>query len=686
MTELNKNTTKTQETTGKGPLDPIKEFIITVDKLPKTPLTELDEGETCIYFDCWQSPYRHNGNLVKEDCVEFFIGNIKNNNPLAFYEALSYNSYHGNIQYITEHFRWSSGQNKTKMQVVKVKIEIFEELKQKLGIESWSKPISYNQDLVHTLIETCKEWFATEITDKKAETLESATLNESENENIHFESAVFYDNLLNIVTSQDAVDTQKLMKGDYCINYNIWRERYKTETKFEYENFLEITLGKIKNTQPLTFSKALTLNTYHASLSYSKGNLTWSRGSIESSKKMIPVERSLYDKLRILIKPHHWDKEVSYKQRYITSFVRNIENYFQGQYLGKNFRILQKETLVSGSPEQNPIFSIIVDAPQVADEGKPGQFVVLRLHERGERIPLTIADINHEDRTIRLIYQVVGKTTRELESLGEGDFILDLLGPLGTPVEIHKYDKPVICIGGGVGVASIYSKTKALKQKGNYIISIIGAKNEESIILMDEMKAISDEFYITTDDGLCKCTDDGMECFHRIRQNGVKEYGGFVNYVLESILGRTNLLNKDNRKITDADKKFIGYGPEHLFNKLSDEEIAEVIAVGPLPMMWAVVNVMAGNGRYSPKKDYRKDLTPTLVSLNPIMVDGTGMCGGCRVRIFNPDQNQFETKFTCVDGPCFNGHLVDFESLMRRSRQYQPDEVQAVKYLEIVGW
>ncbi|MBD3352327.1 MAG: hypothetical protein GF364_12645 [Candidatus Lokiarchaeota archaeon] len=200
------------------------------------------------------------------------------------------------------------------------------------------------------------------------------------------------------------------------------------------------------------------------------------------------------------------------------------------------------------------------------------------------------------------------------------------------------------------------------------------------------MKSVSDEFYVSTDDGSYTHLDNGEECFYRMKKDGSKKYGGFVNYLLEALFGRSNLLNKDNKKITDKLQKYTTYGPQSLVGRYKFEDIAEVVTVGPLPMMWSIVNVMAGNGHYDPSSDYVPTIPKTLVSLNTIMVDGTGMCGGCRVRIYNPKKKKFETKFTCVDGPVFNGHCVDFESIMRRTRQYKPKEVEAVKYMEIVGW
>jgi len=256
-------------------------------------------------------------------------------------------------------------------------------------------------------------------------------------------------------------------------------------------------------------------------------------------------------------------------------------------------------------------------APVVARKAKAGQFVILRISERGERIPLTIADADPERGTITLVVEEVGKTTKELGRLNEGDSILDLVGPLGNPMNIGKYGH-VVCIGGGSGVAPVYPLTKALKKAGNKVTSIIGARNRELLILEEEMRETSDEFYITTDDGS-------------------KGHRGFVTDILRKLL----------------DKR---------------ERIDLVVAVGPVPMMKAVANTT------------RPNKIRTLVSLNPIMVDGMGMCGVCRVKVGG------ETKFTCVDGPLFDGHLVDFDELAARRQLYEPEEKLALKaYEEKIG-
>ncbi len=251
------------------------------------------------------------------------------------------------------------------------------------------------------------------------------------------------------------------------------------------------------------------------------------------------------------------------------------------------------------------IKKIEIEAPRIAKKRKAGQFVMIRVGESSERIPLTIADADPEKGTISLIVQGMGKSTKELNCKAEGDSIHDMVGPLGTPSHIEKFGTAV-SIGGGVGTAIAYPTAVALKEAGNYVITINGARSRELVILEEEMRAVSDEAYITT--------DDGSYGFH-----------GFVTQKLQELI--------DSGKTIDY-----------------------VLAIGPIPMMRAVAEVTRPYG------------IKTMVSLNPIMVDGTGMCGGCRVTVDN------QTKFACVDGPEFDAHLVDFKNLSDRNKMYLPEE------------
>jgi ferredoxin--NADP+ reductase len=253
-----------------------------------------------------------------------------------------------------------------------------------------------------------------------------------------------------------------------------------------------------------------------------------------------------------------------------------------------------------------------IAAPQIAKKRQAGQFVILRIDETGERIPLTIADSDPAKGTIVLICQSVGKTSTQLNRLQTGDAIRDVAGPLGQPSHLENFGTAV-CIGGGVGIAVTYPIAKALKAKGNTVISILGARTKELLILEDEMRNISDELRITTDDG----------------SYGTK---GFVTDALQSII--------DAR-------------PVHF-----------VLAIGPTVMMRAVSRLT---------KPYQ---IKTMVSLNPIMIDGTGMCGGCRVEVGG------RTQFVCVDGPEFDAHQVDFDLLMLRQRMYVDEEKHSLKHFE----
>ena len=251
-----------------------------------------------------------------------------------------------------------------------------------------------------------------------------------------------------------------------------------------------------------------------------------------------------------------------------------------------------------------------IEAPKIAIKRKAGQFVIIRTKPTGERVPLTIADSNKELGTITIIVQGVGKTTQELNELKTGDFILDVVGPLGKPSHIEKFGTAV-SIGGGVGTAIAFPTAVALKQAGNHTISIIGGRSKDFVILEDEMKKVCDEVYPTT--------DDGSYGFH-----------GFVTQKLQSLID-------------------------------SGKQIDFVLAIGPIPMMKAVAETTRPYG------------IKTVVSLNPVMVDGTGMCGGCRAIVDN------KTVFVCVDGPEFDAHQVDFATLVRRNNAYREMENQSLE-------
>jgi ferredoxin--NADP+ reductase len=257
------------------------------------------------------------------------------------------------------------------------------------------------------------------------------------------------------------------------------------------------------------------------------------------------------------------------------------------------------------------IKKITVEAPIIAEKRKPGQFIIFRLDEHGERVPLTIFDSDVEAGTITLVVQGIGKSTRELNNLSVGETIQDIVGPLGIPSEIENYGT-VVVMGGGVGTAVAYPTAKALKAAGNYVISIIGCRSKDLVIMEEDMSAICDETHVSTDDGTY----------------------GFKGLCTDKLL---DLIN-------------------------SGAKIDIVFAVGPLPMMQAVAETTR-------KFDIR-----TVVSLNPIMVDGTGMCGGCRATVDG------ETVFVCVDGPEFDGHKVDFDQLMKRNKSYRMDEEAALKH------
>lgn len=268
------------------------------------------------------------------------------------------------------------------------------------------------------------------------------------------------------------------------------------------------------------------------------------------------------------------------------------------------YRIVKRREMAGGEIVLNEI-----EAPKIARIAKPGQFVILRPNEMGERIPMTMADINPEKGTITIIFHVVGRSTAFFKTLQEGDSYLNVAGPLGRPTEVG-FAGTVICVGGGTGLAVLYPIAKKLKSQGNRVVSIIGARTEEMVILREEMAAVSDELLI--------CTDDGS-------------------------LGRKAMVT------------------ELLEEALEKETPGLVVAIGPVPMM-KLVSDITRSGRIK-----------TIVSLNPIMIDGTGMCGSCRVEVGG------ETRLACVDGPEFDGHQVNYELLMARLRAFQEEEREALQ-------
>ena len=274
------------------------------------------------------------------------------------------------------------------------------------------------------------------------------------------------------------------------------------------------------------------------------------------------------------------------------------------------YRIVKKEKM------NEAVNKFVIEAPLIARKRKPGQFIILRLHEKGERIPITIADSDIEKGTITIYVQKIGKTTYEFGSFKEGDYILDVSGPLGNPTPIEKKGN-IYCIAGGVGAAEIYPIAKAYKEEGNNVYVIIGARNKELVIMEKEFKSFADDVYITTDDG---------------------SYG---------------------RK---------GFVSDELLEHINNRKIDEVIAVGPAIMMKVISELTL------------KYKIPTLCSLNAIMIDGTGMCGVCRVEVDGI------TKYACVDGPEFDAHKVNFDLLMKRLKSYLDEErISLEQYKHMIG-
>ena len=262
------------------------------------------------------------------------------------------------------------------------------------------------------------------------------------------------------------------------------------------------------------------------------------------------------------------------------------------------------------------ICEMVLDTPLIAKKAHAGNFIIIRINEAGERIPLTIADYDRNEGIITIVFQIVGKSTKLLSTLNEGDDLLDVVGPLGNKIHIKKYKNPVVIIGGGVGIAPCYPQAKELKEAGNKIIFILGARSSELLFWKEKSQVVCDELII--------CTDDGSE--------GIK---GVVTDPLKEIIKR--------------------------------EAIDLVIAIGPMIMMRFVALTTEGKTGL-PKID-------TMVSLNTIMVDGTGMCGGCRFIT-----KEGKTYFACVDGPDVDGHTVDFDNLLQRAKIFSDQETQSLSF------
>ena len=275
------------------------------------------------------------------------------------------------------------------------------------------------------------------------------------------------------------------------------------------------------------------------------------------------------------------------------------------------FKILEKKAL------NEQVTRMVIDAPLIAKKAEPGQFIILRIDEYGERIPLTIADYNREDGTVTIIFQEVGKTTKQLGALNEGDALLDFVGPLGMATEYDRDLKRAAVIGGGLGTAIAYPQIKKLASMGVETDAIIGFRNKNLVILEDEIKEHASNLFVTTDDGSYS-------------------HKGFV---------------------TDVLKDQIESGVKYDL----------VVAIGPLVMMKFVSKLTKKYG------------IKTVVSMNPVMIDGTGMCGGCRITVDG------KTKFACVDGPDFDGHQVDFDEAIRRSAMYKDKERDAEHYCQLEG-
>ena len=293
------------------------------------------------------------------------------------------------------------------------------------------------------------------------------------------------------------------------------------------------------------------------------------------------------------------------KEKWMTKHINFDKKIPERKYKEENvYRIAKRE-------EYSPVtFMWEIEAPDVAQAVQPGHFVIVKHGAQGERIPLTVADFDREKGTVTLVIQAVGKSTKMFQLLKEGEYIENFVGPLGIASHLEKKEGKIVCVGGGLGVAPVFPQLRKLKELGNHTVSIVGFRNKELIFWKDKFEKYSDELLIATDDG----------------SYGTK---GFVTTVLEKVINE-------------------------------NDDIAEVIAIGPLVMMKACVEMT------------RPKNIKTMVSLNPVMVDGTGMCGCCRVSVGG------KMRFACVDGPDFDGHAVDFDELLKRQCRFETEEKECL--------
>ncbi|NLI62752.1 MAG: sulfide/dihydroorotate dehydrogenase-like FAD/NAD-binding protein [Methanosarcinaceae archaeon] len=283
-----------------------------------------------------------------------------------------------------------------------------------------------------------------------------------------------------------------------------------------------------------------------------------------------------------------------------------------------SYKIVEKEEVATDT------FKMVFEAPDIAAAAKAGQFLIVRIDERGERIPLTIADFSSDENTVTTVIQALGKSTKKLTKMNVGESISDIAGPLGTPADVKQLGT-VVLVGGGVGIAPIYPQISAYKNAGNRVVSIIGARNKDLLFWEERVKDASDEYFVATDDGS-------------------KGHHGFVTEVLK------NILDEEKEKIENK--------------TLENPKIKRVVVIGPPILMKVATQMM---------NEYPD--VEIIVSMNTMMVDGTGMCGGCRLIVDG------KVKFSCVDGPEFDGRLVDFNTVMNRLTIYKREEIErAEKY------
>ena len=336
-------------------------------------MNTIQQGSYVIAFDTWKDPYRVNGEIEYEVCLEIIVGKVTNPKSLTFSEAFSLNTYHGSLNFLNEKSTWLNNSNAPSKCIISIDEDTYIDIKEEARVNTWKKIPTYNNKIIFEFVQNVQTHlnskFQSDTNNPKGyPTAQKAFLRHD-----------FYDSVIQILSDQNPNDLDDLDLGNVGILWETWKTPYNVDGKTVEEESIEIILGKVTNSKPLKLSNTVTLNSYHGSISYSKGSTTWSSGSLSSTKKITVIEGKFLHRLKLELKVKNWgEKPTSYDPKRITKLVRSIENYFSGQFAGKNYKILRRTDLVTGlgAKGNHKIVDIDISAPEIARECEPGQFVV----------------------------------------------------------------------------------------------------------------------------------------------------------------------------------------------------------------------------------------------------------------------------------------------------------------------